>query len=32
MGLRNILDDMAPQFSKGGRYEKWYAVYEAPAR
>ena len=29
MGLRNILDDMAPQFSKGGRYEKWYAVYEA---
>ena len=29
MGLRNILDDMAPQFSKGGRYEKWYALYEA---
>ncbi len=29
MGLRNILDDMAPQFAKGGRYEKWYALYEA---
>ncbi len=29
MGLRNILDDMAPQFAKGGRHEKWYALYEA---
>lgn len=29
MGLRKILDDMAPHFEKGGRYEKWYALYEA---
>jgi len=29
MGLRRILDDMAPHFEKGGRYEKWYALYEA---
>ncbi len=29
MGLRKILDDMAPQFAKGGRYEKWYPLYEA---
>jgi len=29
MGLRRILDDMAPQFQKGGRYEKFYALYEA---
>jgi len=29
MGLRRILDDMAPQFEKGGRYEKFYALYEA---
>lgn len=29
MGLRKILDDIAPQFEKGGRYEKWYALYEA---
>lgn len=29
MGLRKLLDDMAPQFAKGGRYEKWYPLYEA---
>jgi Na+-transporting NADH:ubiquinone oxidoreductase subunit B len=29
MGLRKVLDDMAPHFEKGGRYEKWYALYEA---
>lgn len=29
MGLRKILDDIAPQFAKGGRYEKWYSLYEA---
>lgn len=29
MGLRKILDDMAPHFEKGGRYDKWYSLYEA---
>ena len=29
MGLRKILDDMEPHFEKGGRYEKWYSLYEA---
>ena len=29
MGLRKILDDMAPQFEKGGKYEKMYPLYEA---
>lgn len=29
MSLRKILDDMAPLFEKGGKYEKWYALYEA---
>ncbi len=29
MGLRRILDDLAPQFEKGGRYEKFYPLYEA---
>ncbi|GJM45590.1 MAG: Na(+)-translocating NADH-quinone reductase subunit B [Gemmatimonadota bacterium] len=27
--LRNILDRMHPLFKKGGRYEKFYALYEA---
>lgn len=27
--LRKILDDMEPLFHKGGKYEKWYALYEA---
>ncbi|GAB3374069.1 NADH:ubiquinone reductase (Na(+)-transporting) subunit B [Spongiibacter taiwanensis] len=29
MGLRKVLDDLEPHFEKGGRYEKWYALYEA---
>lgn len=29
MALRKILDDMEPHFHKGGKYEKWYALYEA---
>ncbi len=29
MGLRQILDTLEPQFEKGGKYEKFYAVYEA---
>jgi len=29
MGLRSLLDKMEPQFHKGGKYEKWYALYEA---
>ena len=29
MGLRTILDDLEPHFEKGGRFEKWYALYEA---
>ena len=27
--LRNILDNMEPHFTKGGKYENWYALYEA---
>ncbi|MGB0467602.1 MAG: NADH:ubiquinone reductase (Na(+)-transporting) subunit B [Pontibacterium sp.] len=27
--LRNILDKMEPHFHKGGKYENWYALYEA---
>lgn len=29
MGLRKILDNIEPHFSKGGKYEKWYALFEA---
>jgi len=29
MGLRKILDSIEPHFHKGGKYEKWYALYEA---
>ncbi|MAD46859.1 MAG: NADH:ubiquinone reductase (Na(+)-transporting) subunit B [Oceanospirillaceae bacterium] len=29
MGLRNMLDKMAPAFEKGGKYEKMYPLYEA---
>jgi len=29
MGLRSMLDRMEPHFHKGGKYEKWYALYEA---
>lgn len=28
MGLRKILDDMEPHFHKGGKFEKWFALYE----
>jgi len=28
MGLRSIFDKMEPHFEKGGKYEKWYALYE----
>ncbi len=29
MSLRNYLDSIEPLFHKGGKYEKWYALYEA---
>ena len=29
MGLRSWLDSIEHHFHKGGRYEKWYALYEA---
>lgn len=29
MGLRNYLDKIEHNFEKGGKYEKWYALYEA---
>lgn len=29
MGIRNILDKLEPHFTEGGKYEKWYAIYEA---
>ena len=29
MGLRSLLDNLEPHFEKGGRFEKWYALYEA---
>ncbi|NVK39719.1 MAG: NADH:ubiquinone reductase (Na(+)-transporting) subunit B [Oceanospirillaceae bacterium] len=29
MSLRNVLDKMEPHFHKGGKYENWYALYEA---
>lgn len=29
MNLRNVFDKMEPHFHKGGRYENWYALYEA---
>lgn len=29
MGLRNTFNKMAPHFEKGGKYEKYYALYEA---
>ncbi len=28
MGLRKIFDDLEPHFHKGGKYEKWFALYE----
>lgn len=29
MGLRAFLDKIEPNFHKGGKYEKWYPLYEA---
>ena len=29
MSLRNYLDNIAPSFEKGGKFEKFYALYEA---
>lgn len=29
MGLRQVLDKIEPHFEKGGKYEKWYALFEA---
>ncbi len=29
MSLRKYLDSIEPLFHKGGKYEKWYALYEA---
>ncbi len=29
MSLRKVLDDMEPHFHKGGKWESWYALYEA---
>ncbi|UTV98126.1 NADH:ubiquinone reductase (Na(+)-transporting) subunit B [Marinomonas rhizomae] len=29
MGLRKVLDKMEPEFHSGGKYEKWYALFEA---
>lgn len=29
MSIRKILDKMEPHFHKGGKYENWYALYEA---
>lgn len=29
MGLRKVLDSVAPLFEKGGKYEKWYSLFEA---
>lgn len=29
MGLRAFLDSIEPNFHKGGKYERWYALFEA---
>ena len=29
MSLRSVLDNLEPHFTKGGKYESWYALYEA---
>lgn len=31
MSLKHFLERIEPQFEKGGKYEKWYALYEAVA-
>ncbi|KKN38586.1 hypothetical protein LCGC14_0751860, partial [marine sediment metagenome] len=29
MAIRQFLDGIEHHFEKGGRYERWYALYEA---
>ncbi|HGO5814710.1 TPA: NADH:ubiquinone reductase (Na(+)-transporting) subunit B [Mannheimia haemolytica] len=29
MGLKNLFEKMEPAFHKGGKYEKWYTLFEA---
>jgi Na+-transporting NADH:ubiquinone oxidoreductase subunit B len=31
MGLKKFIEDLEPHFEKGGKYEKWFALYEAIA-
>jgi Na+-transporting NADH:ubiquinone oxidoreductase subunit B len=31
MGLKHIIEKMEPHFEAGGRYQNWYALYEAAA-
>ena len=31
MGLKAYLEKIEPDFEPGGKYEKWYALYEAAA-
>ncbi len=31
MGLKKYIEDIEPHFEPGGKYEKWYALYEAAA-
>ena len=31
MGLKKFFEDIEPHFEKGGKYENWYALYEAVA-
>ena len=26
--LRKVFDDLKPKFSKGGKYEKWWTVFD----
>lgn len=28
MGLRRVLDDLEPHFKQGGKYQKWFVLYE----
>ena len=29
MGLKSLFDKLEPHFEQRGRYEKWYALFEA---
>lgn len=31
MGLKNLLEKIEPQFHQGGKYEKWFPLFEAVA-